>query len=297
VLRSLTGATGFVGSHIAEALVAKGHSVRALVRKSSDVRRLLGLGVELLCGDLGSEKDLRRLASGAAAVVHNGYSHDRDELPDPVGFYTVNTLGSIGLLELCRRTGVGQFIFISSCSAYGKPLYEPVDENHVCRPSGGYAAYKAAVDAYVYAYRREFGCRATSLRLGWVYGPREPAEKMLWRDLAERVCAGGEVKVSGHGQMVHASDCAGAVLAALERPELCAGEIYNVIEPEPTDWFDVAGMIKELGRCDARLSREPGEAPVRFSNAKALSLGCSFRGPAGVREHVEHLVRTLRERA
>ncbi len=294
MLVAITGAAGFLGSHIARELAGAGHTLRALVRETSDTKELESLGAEIVTGQLDGADDQARLVAGADAVIHNGYFHDTNEVQDPAKFFTVNTLGSIAMIERARQAGAGQFVFISSCSAYGSPPGDPVDEDRVCRPSGGYAAFKAAVDAYIYAYWREFQFRTCSVRPGWIYGPRPKTGAMVWSGVARDVLAGGRAEVSGANSMVHAADAAAAVALVLEKPDECAGEVYNCVQGGLVPTADVARILKEICGSEAEIVETEGSPPVEFTNAKIVALGAAFRGMDGVRAHCEDLVSRLR---
>ena len=110
-----------------------------------------------------SEKETSLMLKGVDAVIHSGYSHDVDELADPLGFFEDNVLGTFRFMDFSRKRGVKQFVFISSRAAYGAQAGKKAVETAACRPDGEYGAYKAAIDAYVYAMAKEWNFNICSL--------------------------------------------------------------------------------------------------------------------------------------
>jgi nucleoside-diphosphate-sugar epimerase len=227
-LNVITGATGLLGSHIAEALAARGEHVRALVRSSSDVSFLKGLGAELTVGDLHDSESLRRAVGGAHVVYHcaarvgdwGAWSQYRREVID----------ATANVLDACRAAGTGRILYVSSVTVYGHPRNggEPITED---APLGQrlywlwdyYCRSKIAAEALA----RAAGPSVTIVRPSWIYGPRD-------RTSLPRLMTAfraGRVTLIGSGDnllnVVHAADvAAGAVLAA-NHPE-AGGRAYNL---------------------------------------------------------------------
>src|SRR5579864_3987392 len=170
----LTGATGLLGSHIAEALCARGEKVRALVRPQSDVGFLRGLGVELVEGDLLVPASLPQAVNGADIVYHCaarvGNWGTRREFRTDIVDTTRN------LLEACGSAGVGRVLYVSSLSVYGHPR-EPrngriTEEEPFCQRLGLLDHYcRAKAEAEMLA--REYPSELTIVRPSWIYGPRD----------------------------------------------------------------------------------------------------------------------------
>ncbi len=114
----LTGATGFVGSHVARSLGAAGAELRLLTRKTSRTEHLQGLKAELVTGDLLQPEDLRSAISGCDALVHVAADY-RLWVPDPKTMYAANVEGTKALLRLARETGVGRVVYTSSVATMG----------------------------------------------------------------------------------------------------------------------------------------------------------------------------------
>ncbi len=221
----VTGGAGFIGSYIVEALVAKGHQV-SVVDNFSTGRR------EWLCPEARlHEIDIRSpaLANVLAAerpetVIHQAaLASIRESMQEPLLYADVNTLGSLNLLEQCRRQGVRRVIYASTGGAvYGEPRQLPVTEDHPIRPLDPYGASKHFVERYLDLYWTNYGIEYVALRYPNVYGPRqEPCgEAGVVAIFTLRMLRGQAPVVNGDGRQerdfVHVSDIARANLLALE---------------------------------------------------------------------------------
>lgn len=214
-LVALTGATGFLGSHIADALLARGWRVRASLRPTSDRRWLHGKPVEMMTVDLGSRDDLQRFVAGARWVVHcAGIMAARDEAT----FRRVNVATTRGLLEAAAAAGTLEaFVLISSLAAAGPaPIDDPRDESRPCRPISAYGRSKLAAEAELDAVAWPF--RTVALRPPALYGPRDREFLPLLR-AARRGWTARIGRVLTGLSLVHGADAAAAVLALLEAPQ------------------------------------------------------------------------------
>lgn len=228
----LTGATGFVGSHVAEALHGSGHRLRCTVRASSSLRWIEHLSVETVDADLRDEEALRGALEGTDRVVHVA---GVTRAPSPGLFRAVNVEASVTLARAAAESGVERFVFVSSLAARGP--------DGASGPVSDYGRSKR--DAEVELARLGGGMEVVVLRPGGVYGPREEDMLPLFR-AADRgwlpVPAGGGVL-----QPVYATDAAEAVRAGLEGD---AGfGPWPVVEPTRYGWGEVAaGLEGALGR-------------------------------------------------
>jgi nucleoside-diphosphate-sugar epimerase len=227
-LNVVTGATGLLGSHIAEALAARGERVRALVRPTSDVSFLRGLGAELAEGDLHDAASLRRAVAGADVVYHcaarvgdwGPWSLYRREIIDATD----------NLLSACRAAAVGRVLYVSSVTVYGHPRAgpEPITEE---APLGRrlywfwdyYCRSKIAAEALA----RAAGPAVTVVRPSWIYGPRDRTS--LPRLM--KAFRAGRVSLIGGGDnllnVVYAADVAEGAILAANHPG-AAGRAYNL---------------------------------------------------------------------
>ncbi|MEO6809610.1 MAG: GDP-mannose 4,6-dehydratase [Isosphaeraceae bacterium] len=185
----VTGAGGFIGSHLVEALVRDGHEVRALVRYngrddrghldrlSPEVRSAL----EVVRGDLKDPEAVRRAVNGRARVFHLGaliaipYSYE-----NPFDVVQTNMLGTAHVLDACRSSGALERLVLTSTSeVYGTARYVPIDEAHPLQGQSPYAATKIGGDALGLSYHRAFDLPVTVLRPFNTFGPRQSARAII----------------------------------------------------------------------------------------------------------------------
>lgn len=188
----VTGAGGFIGSHLAAALVDRGHDVVALDLDLESVRHLETPGrLELLEADVCDTDALRAALEGVDIVFHLAAAHlEASTAPDE--FWRVNRDGVRTLVENAARAGVRRFVHCSSVGVYGRLREVPADETTACRPELTYDKSKLAGEGVVIEATRQ-GLSAVILRPVWVYGPGCPRTEKLFRALEKGrfVVAGG----------------------------------------------------------------------------------------------------------
>jgi len=227
----VTGATGLLGSHIAEQLVRQGCRVRALVRPQSDVSFLKHLGVSLCRGDLGDAASLRSAVEGCRVVYHAACKVGDWGPWEAFRRHAIE--GTRNLLEACTAAGVRRFILVSSTSAYGHPPSgsRDITEDHPLGRSfwlwDYYTRAKVEAERWAWAYHRRFGLPLTVVRPSWLYGPRDRTSiTRLARGLRQR-----QVLILGRGMnrlsVVYAGNVADACLRAAEHPA-AVGQAYNI---------------------------------------------------------------------
>ena len=245
----ITGATGFVGSHIAEAFVGAGYRVRCGVRATSDTRWISDLPVELVPLDLSRPEDFDGALEGADVLVHAaGITRARRE----EDYFLVNAEGTRRLAEAAAGARVRRFVLIGSLAARGPDDLARVDGRD--HPESAYGRSKLEAEAYLRALDERI-IDTVALRPVAIYGPRDtdflPLLKMARR---------GFLVLSGEGllQPVYATDVARAALAAARKP--VGFGPYPVAEPASYSWQDVtAGLEAALGR-RIRVVRLPAAA-------------------------------------
>src|SRR4051794_4224107 len=185
----VTGAAGFIGSHLTERLVRDGHEVRVLVRYNGrDDRGHLDRlpaevrgAIEVHRGDLKDPEAVRRAVEGRAWIFHLGaliaipYSYQ-----NPHDVVQTNVLGTAHVLDACRASTVLERLVLTSTSeGYGTAQYVPIDEKHPLRGQSPYAGAKIAADALGESYHRAFGLPVTILRPFNTFGPRQSARAII----------------------------------------------------------------------------------------------------------------------
>ena len=172
----VTGGAGFIGSHVADALLARGHRVVIVDDLSSGRKENLPAAAEFHQLDIRSPEAAALIAdAGVEVLVHHAAQMDvRRSVADPVNDASINVLGTLNLLEAGRKAALRQVVFASTGGAmYGEQERFPADETHPARPLSPYGVAKLAVERYLYFFHREYGLDAVALRYANVYGPRQ----------------------------------------------------------------------------------------------------------------------------
>jgi len=220
----VTGATGFVGSHLAEALVRRSAHVRCLVRKTSDLRWVKDLDVEYVHGDCCDRDSLRRAVKGVEQVFHlAGVTKAASERT----YFEVNALGTKNLLDACVRNGskVQRFIYLSSQAAAGPSRNgAKKTETDPCEPVSVYGQSKREGEKCVLGHGNELP--VVILRPCAVYGPRDKDFYFLFKMLARKVkvrLGSGDNRVN----LCYVNDIVRALLLAGEAED-CTGQIFFI---------------------------------------------------------------------
>ncbi len=229
----LTGATGFVGSHVAEALVARGDTVRTLARNGSDTAFIESLGVVVVRGDLTDAEAIKRAVEGCDVVVHcaakvGDWGHV-DE------YRKVNVEGLRSLLDAVLGKPLHRFVHVSTLGVYAARHHyatdetEPLPNDHI----DGYTQSKVEAERLALQYHRKQGVPVTILRPGFVYGPRD---RMVLPRLVDRLKERSVIYIArGRYALntVYVGNVVDAVLLAIDAPaEACVGEVFNITDGE-----------------------------------------------------------------
>lgn len=184
----VTGAGGFIGSHLVEALVETGASVTAFIRyRSTDAQGPLSLldkeildGFTSISGDLRDADAVARASAGQQVVFHLGaliaipYSY-----LNPVEVTQTNVIGTLNALMAARAAGVTRFVQASTSEVYGSARRVPIDETHPLHPQSPYAASKVAADALVASFHRSFDLPTVTVRPFNCFGPRQSGRAVI----------------------------------------------------------------------------------------------------------------------
>jgi dTDP-glucose 4,6-dehydratase len=266
----VTGAGGFIGSHVVEELCARGLEVRALVRYTShggrgwlaDLDDGLAGEVDVIHGDVRDPDQMRRIVDGCDTVFHlaaligipYSYVSPRQNLE-------TNATGTLNLLEAARESGVGRFVHTSSSEVYGSAQYVPINEEHPLVGQSPYSATKIAADQVVLSYVRSFELPAVIVRPFNTFGPRQSMRAViptiitqaLWSDRIQlgslettrdftfvRDTAGGLVQAAG------ADGVEGGVFNLGFGADISIGELAQLIR-------GLTGSVSTIEQQDARL--------------------------------------------
>jgi UDP-glucose 4-epimerase len=262
----VTGGAGFIGSHVADALVAAGHQVLIVDDLSSGCKENVPDGAELAILDVRSEEAGRLLVEREVEIlVHHAAQMDvRRSVEDPVFDAEVNLLGLLNLLEAARGGSLQQVVFASTGGAiYGEQDTFPADEKHPARPVSPYGVAKLASERYLFFYHCQYGLAATCLRYANVYGPRQNphGEAGVVAIFRRRLLDGNQAVINGDGlqtrDYVYVDDVVRANLAAIGHPGFA---IYNVGTGVETNVNDLYDHIAKAAGIEASPAHGPGMA-------------------------------------
>jgi UDP-glucose 4-epimerase len=287
----VTGGSGFIGSHVVDALLAAGHSPLIFDARSSAYHP----DVDAVVADLADLEEVCDALRGADAVVHLAAAADvNDVVADPLEAERRNARGTAHVLEAARRCEIGRVVYASTIWAYSDT---PAECHHealaLCAPAHFYTATKLAGELYCHSYGALFGVEHTILRFGIPYGPRARPAAVI-PSMVERALAGEPLAIAGDGsqsrRFVYVEDLADGVVRALA--PVAANATYNLVGNEDVTIREVAETISGLIG-DVELRYVPGRAadfagaPVSGERA-AAELGWRPTTPfaEGVRRYV-----------
>jgi len=259
----VTGASGFLGSHLTEALVEKGARVRALVRYNS--RNDWGLleclppaikdNIEVILGDLTDPYGTARAVAGCSLVFHLAaligipYSYLA-----PAQYVAVNCGGTLNLLEAARAQGVECFIHTSTSETYGTAQYTPIDEAHPLRGQSPYAASKIGADKLAESYQLSFGLSVVTLRPFNIYGPRQSARAII-PTIISQALTGDTIRLGqleSRRDLTFVADTVDGFLKAAVTPQ-AVGRVINLGNGKAVSIGELAQLIMAMVRGDKKI--------------------------------------------
>lgn len=278
----VTGADGFIGSHLVERLVKDGHRVRALVQYNSfnNWGWLEGSSclsdVEVITGDVRDANVCRDLCDQIDTVYHLAaliaipYSYRA-----PSSYVDTNVQGTLNMCQAAKDCSVSRFIQTSTSEVYGTAQYVPIDEQHPLQPQSPYSASKIAADAMAMSYHNAFELPVTVARPFNTYGPRQSARAVI-PSIIGQIAAGqkrielGDVSPTRDFNYV-ADTCQGFI--ELAKSDKAIGETVNICTGKEISIEDTLLMIKEIMKSDVDLVCD--EARLRPKGSEVFRLlGC-----------------------
>jgi len=278
----VTGAAGFIGSHLVERLVALHHEVFGLDNfdpyYDPDLKRL-NLATALSCqrfhlveGDCRDRVFVGRLIdAGVQVLVHLAAQPGvRRSLEEPEAYAKAGVEGTVAVLEACRRSDVRHFIFGSSSSVYGLSRNIPFKEDDSqLQPASPYGASKLAAEVYCATYHRLYALPVSVLRFFTVYGPRQRPDMAIHR-FARLIDEGKPVLVYGDGtsrrDYTYIDDVVDGIIRTIERPDNY--QVYNLGNSETVALRDLIPILEHALGKKAILSPQPpqlGDVPVTYA--------------------------------
>ena len=311
----LTGGAGFIGSHLAERLLAGGDEVICLdsfddfydpaIKQRNIERALAHPKYTLVTGDILDRELLEHVFErhgGIGCVAHlAAYAGVRPSIERPESYQRVNIEGTLNLLERARIHEVPRFVFASSSSVYGGRTDVPFREtDDVTRPVSPYAATKVAGETLCHAYHHLFGLAVHVLRFFTVYGPRQRPE-MAIHLFASRMLRGRPLRLFGDGKSrrdyTYIDDVVAGVAASIER---CAGfEVLNLGNSSSTALDELAALLGRRLGLEPVIELEPeqpGDVPLTFADISRAERILGYRPRVDIADGIDRFCAWLEEK-
>jgi UDP-glucose 4-epimerase len=275
----VTGGAGFIGSNLADALVADGHTVRVLDDLSTGYADNVPAAADLVEGDIRDEAGVRTAVDGVDVVFHlAAHRAVARSVDDPLATDTANTHGTLNVLVAARDAGVRRVVYASSSSVYGGADQRPTPESAPLVPRSPYAVSKLAGEHYCRVFSELFGLETVALRFFNVYGPRQRPDSMYAAVIplfVAALAAGDSPTVHGDGRQsrdfTYVDDVAAASVAAAVAPaEACSGNAYNIAGGTEHSLLDLLAILtREMGATVEPVHVESRAGDVRHTCADA----------------------------
>jgi len=280
----VTGAGGFIGSHLVQALLERGAAVRAYLHYNSrnDVGNLAFLSagelaeVEVVMGDVQDSGSVSAAVAGCDCVFHLAaligipYSYVA-----PRSYVGTNVLGTLNVLDAVRQHGAGRMVTTSTSEVYGTALYEPIDEEHPLQGQSPYSASKIGADKLAESYYRSFDVPVATIRPFNTYGPRQSARAVIPTIASQLLTGREEIQLGSltpERDLTFVTDTARGFIAVAECDE-AVGQVINVGSGAAISIGDLAQRMVEMVNSSARVVSRSDR--VRPDKSEVMKLICA----------------------
>ncbi|MBN1973682.1 MAG: SDR family NAD(P)-dependent oxidoreductase [Sedimentisphaerales bacterium] len=307
----VTGAAGFIGSHLCERLLADGWTVAGMdnfnnfynpqIKRSNIKECLKNKNFHLIEDDIRKPEAVNKAVDdGVDTIIHLAAGAGvRPSIVEPVYYSDDNVTGTMVMLEAARKSGVKKFIFASSSSVYGNNKKVPFSEDdNVDFPISPYAATKKAGELFCHTYHHLYGIGMTCLRFFTVYGPRQRPDLAIHK-FTSLIEQGKPIPVFGDGSMkrdfTYIDDIIDGVVSSIEK---CSGyHIYNLGESRPITVNNlVAEIEKALGKkaIIQHLPMQPGDVDCTYADVSKAAKDLGYNPKTEIKIGLAKFVEWLR---
>ena len=277
----VTGADGFVGSHLTELLVTQGYQVKALTQYNSfnNWGWLENVNckndIEILSGDIRDLSYCKSISKNVEIIFHLAaliaipFSYIA-----PNSYVETNIKGTLNICQASKENGISRLIHTSTSEVYGTAQYVPIDEKHPLQPQSPYSATKIAADAMAMSFYNSFELPVTIARPFNMYGPRQSARAIIPTIITQIAAGKKEIKlgdISPTRDFNYVEDCCSAFIMLAES-EKTIGETFNIGSNSEISIADTLKLIKELMSSDVTFISE--EQRKRPQKSEVFRLWC-----------------------
>ena len=275
---AVTGADGFIGSHLTEALLREGYSVRALAQYNSFnnwgwLEGVSDPNLEIVTGDVRDPNFCREFVKGCDTVFHLAaliaipYSYVA-----PDSYIDTNVKGTLNICQACRDAAVERLLVTSTSEVYGTARYVPIDESHPRQPQSPYSASKIGADAIALSFYNAFELPLTIVRPFNTYGPRQSARAIIPTIISQIAAGERSIKV---GDLTPTRDFnfvtdTAAGFIEIARSPLTIGQEVNIATGTEISMQDTLSLIASLMNADIEWVRDP--ARIRPAGSEVFRL-------------------------
>lgn len=307
----ITGAAGFIGSHLSETLLNEGHEIvgfdnfdpfydREIKERNLEKSQSIE-AFSLIEGDLNNSADMKTLFSGQKydVVIHLAAKAGvRPSIKHPLDYTKVNILGTQNLLEMMKIEGIKRLVFASSSSVYGNSTVVPYNEDmNVNNPISPYAATKVAGEVLCSAYWQLFGISATCLRFFTVYGPRQRPEMAIAKFI-RKAYNGESISVFGDGtssrDFTYIDDIIQGVVSAVHTD--LGYEIINLGESATIDLNSLIALIEKLTGKEVKkdhFEMQPGDVFTTYADISKAKDLLNYKPTTNMEEGISKYIEWL----
>jgi dTDP-glucose 4,6-dehydratase len=277
----VTGADGFIGSHLSEALVRQGYKVRAFVLYNSfnswgwldDAPKEIRDNLEVVSGDIRDSHRVREAAKGCDAILHLAaliaipYSYN-----SPESYVETNIIGTLNVLQAARDHGVGRVIHTSTSEVYGTARFVPITEEHPLLGQSPYSASKIGADQIAYSFYASFALPVVIARPFNTYGPRQSARAVIPTIITQIASGKGEIRLGALGptrDFSYVEDTVAGFVSAL-KSKAGLGEVVNFGSSFEISIGETAKLITKIMKSDAKIVSDDSRARPAHSEVERL---------------------------
>jgi UDP-glucose 4-epimerase len=298
----VTGGAGFIGSHLVDALIARGRKVRVADNFASGHRRNLAqhagnAALEFVETDVADAAAMLDAARGVERVFHLAALADIvPSIQKPEAYFRANVDGTFAVLQAARAANIRRFVYVASSSCYGIPDVYPTPEEAEIRPQYPYALTKWLGECLVMHWAQVYRLPALSLRFFNIYGPRARTSGTygaVFGVFLAQLLAGKPLTIVGDGtqqrDFTYVSDAVAALIAAAESGR--TGRCYNVGSDNPVSVNRLVELLR--ARETVHIPRRPGEPDRTFADTRRIQAELGWSASVPIERGVEHMLASI----